>query len=89
MEEEYGIMAARGQVGQPLAAGGWDRLLNGWRTLWSLVLQRVQLLRDARLSPQGTRGVPINRGKAPRYKVKGARRYKCSARSEEAGSVTP
>src|SRR5258708_30749008 len=45
----------------------WDRLLIGWRTLWRFVFQRVRLLRDARLSPQKTRGVPTNRGKAWRY----------------------
>src|SRR5260370_7172725 len=44
----------------------WDRLLIGWRSLWGFVFQRVRLLRDAGLSPQKTRGVPTNRGKAGR-----------------------
>jgi len=51
--------------------GGWPRggMTLGGASLGVPFFKGLRLLRDAGLSPQGTRGVPINRGKARRYTV--------------------
>jgi len=49
--------------------GGWPRggMTLGGASLGVPFFKGLRLLRDAGLSPQGTRGVPTNRGKARRY----------------------